>query len=151
VSVAESHQYSLLDVAQSVATSPALKIEDEEEQTRFSALLASLLSSSAVRTLGRAAALAAERERVLHALRIVSDITPVFEDPDSEPVGVLLTHRLRLTYWDGGILDDVEIALTTSQLDELQNAIERANAKAESMRSMLGRLPLVAFEVDGEE
>lgn len=148
-SLAESHSYSSESVGEVVAESPGLEL-DEGAQESFAHLFSELLASPAVRTLGKAADLAGEHHQVMHTVRVVTDVTPVFDSPDKEPVGGLVMHRLRVAYWEGSKLAHTEIAMTPAQLDEMSDALNRAKQKSTSIQAMLGRFALPYFVTEAD-
>lgn len=147
--VAQTHGYDLEGVAESVAETPGLNLAGPERES-FAAFFGGLLRSSAVSTLGKAASLAGEHERLFHSVRVVTDVTPIFDEPDEDPIGGLVMHRLRISYWGTAHEDEVEIALNTAQLSELAAAVSRAETKAASINNVLGRLSLPSFDTQGE-
>ena len=150
-SLATSHGYSHRGVADAIAATERLELPAEARED-FAEFFAGLLDSRVVATLGKAADLALEYERVLHTARIVSEIVPVFDEPNADPVGSIVMNRMRLTFWRNGRVEDFELALTASQLDELETLVARAKTKATSLEGLLDRVLLPRFEMDeGEE
>lgn len=83
-SIGEVSDLSSGGVAQSVSTSAALDLNDDERASLRRGL-ADVLETPTVKGLGRAAALAGEHERILLAARVFTDIRPVFTDVDADP------------------------------------------------------------------
>jgi len=134
-------------IAASVAQSDALTLT-EHERLGLQETLAGVLESQALRTLGKANELAQEQERVMRRVRVLTDIRPVFADPDDRPLGAVVSQRLRISFWHAGLPDDLEVALTPRQVDELVTELRRAQAKAESINSMLDAIPLGTFHTE---
>lgn len=148
-SLATSHDYALSAIAEVIAETEGLELSGSQEE--FAEFFASLLGAPAVRTISKAAALANEHERLLRSMRIVTDWTPIFDEPSSDPVGGIVMHRLRLTYWNNtDDEEETEIALTTSQLQELAAVAQRAEEKAATVHRLLGKLSLTEFGTEDD-
>ncbi|GAA2127560.1 hypothetical protein [Nocardioides bigeumensis] len=147
--VAKAHDWGLEAVADGVSRADGVDVDDEQ-RGGFVAFLHGALDSPAVKTLGKAADLVTEHSRRLHLARFVTDLVPIFDDPDEEPLGAVVVHRLRLDCF--AERDEVvEVAMTTSQLSELLEAITRAQQKAASLEAMLGRLSMSAFDTSEDD
>lgn len=149
-SLAVSHNYSMQGLAESVAAAPQLDLEDDNRAS-FAEFFRRLLVSPAVKTIGKATDLAGEYERTAHTVRVVAELVPVFDEPDNEPVGAVLMHRLRLTYWKNAKVEEIDIAFDSDQLKELGKAVARAEAKARSLEQMLVRIDLPSFQMSAAE
>lgn len=149
-SVAADHGWDFQAVSVVVAETDGVSVP-EGQRAAFADFLHRCLTSVTVKTLGKAAGLAREHSRRLHTVRVVTDLTPIFDAPDEEPVGGLVMHRLRMDCFTDSESDDVvEVALTTEQLEELAGVITRAQQKASSLDAVLGRLSLSALSPIGE-
>lgn len=147
--VVSSHGYEADDVAATVAASPKLDLEDDE-RSGLHDFLSTVLASPAVQTLGKAVDLATEHDQLLHVARIVTDIRPIFAEVSDEPVGGLITHRLRLSVWRAEGEREMEVVLTANQLEELGTSVDRARTKAQSLQRLMGRISLPSFDTDDE-
>jgi hypothetical protein len=144
-SAANDHDWDFKAVAEVVSETEGLEIGAGTRE-EFADFLYRCLSSVAVKTLGKATDLAHEHPKRMHTARIITDLTPIFDSPEQEPLGGLVMHRLRIDCFTSNRADEVlEIALTTSQLAELSDTIVRAQKKAASLDQVLGRLSLSAF------
>lgn len=68
--------------------------------------------------------------------KIVTDVRPIFRsDPNLDPVAAVLVHTLQIGYHriKSQEHQDFTIMLDEDELDELQEAIERARAKAKTL------------------
>lgn len=111
-----------------------------EDSGLFQTRLLELLSIDSLYATARAARLSLENEHSFTDARVVTDIRPVFdqEKPEVPPTGAVVIHTLRITY----VSDDNEtknffVALDTNEVRELLKHLERANLKAESIKSVL--------------
>lgn len=150
--LAATHGYSPQAVADSLVETPSLELADAARRSGFASFLAALLGSDAIRTLGKAADLAGEHDRVFHTGRIITDLTPIFGDPVDEPVGAVLTHRLRVSYFGSNSrVEELELAFSSEQLEDLENMIRRARSKAASLEALLERVSLPTYDTHDEE
>jgi hypothetical protein len=116
----------------------------------FKVRLASLLSLE--RTVGitaKAAYVAYQCPRHLHSSRILTDARPVFlADPSQEPAAFVINHTLQLEVHEDGADKEWFVALDPSDLRGLQDVIDRAMEKEESLRSLLAKtgVPTLSWE-----
>ena len=137
-------QLAITDVAEGVArwmeesASDALK-SSPEERGAFESRLVELLGVDSLSVLARAGGLLLENEHTLLRARIVTDIRPVFEpnSPEAPPEGAVIVHMLKITYLDDNETREFFVALDTNDVSELSKQLERANLKAESLKSIL--------------
>ncbi|MDQ1246878.1 MAG: hypothetical protein QG597_1246 [Actinomycetota bacterium] len=137
-------------VAQSVSTSAALDLNDDERASLRRGL-ADVLEAPTVKGLGRAAALAGEHERILLAARMFTDIRPVFTDVDAEPAGSLITHRLCLDYVRNGESEVIEITLDADGLAAVRSSIDRAQRKSASIHRWLATAASPVYQLNPTE
>jgi len=84
-----------------------------------------------------------EHERSLHSLRILTDVRPVFGISVEEPLeAVVVMHTLKLAYHRGGRLDEAFFGMDESDLQQLKEAVARAELKAKSIREALAKAQL---------
>src|SRR5205823_3862844 len=91
----------------------------------FSERLGSLLDvRGSLEVLLKAGPLRFERQHVLEDARILTDIRPIFDDEiEARPVAALITHELRLSYMQAEEHKEFLVALSSTQLDKLRQAI----------------------------
>ncbi len=76
-------------------------------------------------------------EHTLHALRIVTDVRPVFKADLERPGGAVIIHKLNLTYHDGDELREFFVAMDSADIRRLRTLLDRAERKAASLTSLL--------------
>ncbi len=90
-----------------------------------------------------------DHDHVYCRARILTDIRPVFASSVSEPpAAMVVVHTLRLSYHSSSASGETQgfyIALDSSDLEELQQQIERAIEKEKTLRSVLSskQLPVL--------
>jgi hypothetical protein len=130
---------------------PASKQVELGERLRN--IVQKLLSFDRILGIGaRAGDLSGEYEHVLHAVRVLTDIRPIFDPgPDASLSATLIVHNLRLRYSDEtGQLKDFIIALDGDDLRKLGAAVERASKKEAEIRAFLAKsgMPCIALTDD---
>jgi len=115
----------------------------QKELAKLRPTLEKLMSIGTLRTVAKAARLQREGERLYCEAKILSDIRPVFgADPESIPVGAVLTHTLRLGYHEGSQHKEFHVVLDFDDLMAINEVILRAQVKEKSLRNMLKRAKL---------
>lgn len=111
-----------------------------EELATFEDRLARLLDVSRFHDTARAGELLLENEHSLLEARIVTDLRPVFEHdhPEAVPKGALVVHMLKIVFRADDTNKKFFVALDTNDVRELMEQLERADAKAESLKAVLG-------------
>jgi hypothetical protein len=120
------------------------------KQAKFRKRLASAMSSESVVGLAKAVDLAYEYDHVFHTARILTDVRPIFGDEAADVLGGVVTHTLRLDHFSRGRIETFSIALTESELLELEAAVNRAKEKTASTMELLAKASLVRFETRSE-
>lgn len=125
--------------AMSESGAEELSFDDDEDRGRFKAQLIRLLEVDALVITTKANDLLYEdKHAVRGSTRVITDIRPVFRtDPEDDPAAALIVHTLKMSYHDGGRIEDFLVTLDAEQIDELMGALERASLKAESLKQML--------------
>lgn len=119
----------------------------------FHSRLTQILSlDDTVGIVSKATYLSGEHEHILHNAELFTDLRPVFKsDPQQEPIGAIVTHNLKLTYHDGPDMKILFLALNSDNLQTLRTLLDRAESKANSLRSYLGAHSLPILGEDGDD
>lgn len=137
-------QAAISDVAEGIAQ--ALEENESErfrispdERAEFESRLADFLNVNRLDETARAGRLLLENEHSLREARVVTDIRPIFEpeNPEAPPKGALLVHTLKISYLGDNRTKNFFVALDTNDVRELLEQLQRADAKAESLKSVL--------------
>lgn len=150
LSTAASHGYEVPAVARQVAALPDLELGPQAAKA-FAIFLERLLLAPGIRGLAKAADVATEHERVLHTSRILTDIRPVFDVDVDEPSGAVVTHTLRIEYFDAGALQAIEFSLNQTDLAQLREAVDREDRKGAAVERLLGRAGVINFRLNDPE
>lgn len=127
-----------------------LEFDEDKERELFKDHLTQLLKVDSLGIATRANDLLYEdKHAVRGSTRVITDIRPVFRaDPDEDPAAALIVHTLKVSYHDGGRIEDFLVTLDSEQIDELLRVLERAKSKAGSLKRTLegAKIPFI----DGE-
>lgn len=139
----ERHSVSTTEIVEDVLR--AMDRSDNEElklsgarREHFKERLIELLDVESVGVGAKALEVLFENQRSFLGVRIVTEVRPIFgsrlEDP---PAGALVVHMLKITYREQGQDKDFFVALDTTDVGTLRGVLDRADLKAESLRSFL--------------
>ena len=113
---------------------------NEDTRSLFKSKLESLLDIGVIRIAAKADEVLHQHEHALSRVRIFTDIRSVFGDePKAVPEAVVIVHTLKLTYIQEGDLKDFFVAMDASDIKMLRDALDRAEQKAESLKSLLSQ------------
>lgn len=143
---------SVPDLAGSVAESLAV-LDREDLQPPggnwedFERRLITFLSAEdTLGTVAKASTLFQQNERTLHEAQIITDIRAVFkDDPAEDPSAAIIFHTFRFSYHEDGDLYDFLLSLSGQDLRNLRTTIDRAEAKANTLKRFLDRSSMTAL------
>jgi hypothetical protein len=118
---------------------PDLRLASEGKGA-FKEKLGILLNAEVFGIIAKADDLRTENERNFCHARILTDLRPVFgADVANGPVAMLITHNLKIAFHESGRKGDHDfyIALDAADLSALKEVINRAEAKASSLRTVI--------------
>jgi hypothetical protein len=138
-------------VAKSVAESGDLGLDDEE-RSNLTAALNELLDAHSLSTAAKAADLMTEHENVYSAVRVITDLRPVFgEDPSADPAGVTLSATLKLDHYNDGRIKSLYVAVDEEDLRAIRDAVDRALKKSETISKLMKANKMPIYRADREE
>jgi hypothetical protein len=120
-----------------------------ETQTVLQARLNRLLDLKASLALtSKALDVLTDAERVFYSAKILTDVRPVFDQLGSRIEAAVIVHNLRIHFGKDGEHRDFVIALDTSDVAKLREVLNRADAKAKSLQTVLeaAKVPYLAVE-----
>ncbi len=118
---------------------PELRLSPDEKSA-FKEKLLILLNADVFGIVAKVDDLRTENERIFCHARVLTDLRPVFgSNVEKGPVAMLLTHNLKIAFHESGRKGDHEfyVSLDAADLQELKRTIERAEAKAASLKAIL--------------
>ena len=122
------------DICESLVEYNELKIDDIP---RFHTRLSKALDVETLKIAAKAITLLNEHERLFCSVRIVTDARPVYgKSVSGAPDAMVITHILKIDYHvAGGRLDEIYIGLGSKDIQELREALNRAEDKAKSLQA----------------
>lgn len=119
-----------------------------DERIRSKGVLVKLLSVDSVSALSKAYDLQTSDERTFCDARIFTDLRPVFGPTIPEgPEGMVIVHHLRLSYHQPGTNRrfNFYVSLDAEDLKTLHKVVERAEQKADAIRTSVNKAPYMGF------
>jgi len=131
-----SEHLSELTSAMQASGRPDLALS-EDEKVDFEKRLTRLLSVKTVLISSKVERLRLDYPTTLHDATILSDIRPIFDKPDERPVGCAIAHTLEIEYHESGEHKEFYVVLDNEDLQKMKRIIQRAEAKALSLKALL--------------
>lgn len=116
------------------------------DQSIFEKRLISLLSIESLALSARAQEIQHDYERVFVSARIVSDIRSVFGISTVEPVGALIVHNFKITFFEENSMREIFFAMDNADLLNLRKLIDRADTKTTQLEEMIKKSGVQYFE-----
>lgn len=111
------------------------KSTPEKVKQRFLALL----QTRAIRFTSKAREVQKTYGKNFCTAEMLTDIRPVFVEGDEAPMAAMSNHILRITYHERDELRDIFLALTSDDLDVLEDLFEQGRRESAQLRSILDK------------
>ena len=122
------------DLGQAIASGkPPLTMDIEVLKARFAVLLA--IPSIAVSA--KAFLIQREQQHIFLSARSFSDIRPVFSEDADRPMAFVVSHQLKVSYFDDGQRKTLYLALDDNDISELQKVLTRAQTKSKVLSTFI--------------
>jgi hypothetical protein len=123
------------ELATSVSHSEDLDIPQAQRKS-FESRLAEILDLEPLLITSKALGILNDYERSFHDARVLTDVRPIFtDDVVDRPGAAVIVHTLKITYHHADALEEFFVAFGASDLNRLQEALNRARSKANSLKS----------------
>ncbi len=109
----------------------------EEEKVEFEQRLRKLLSVKTVLISSKVERLRLDYPNTLHDAKILSDIRPIFDNPNEPPVGCAIAHTLEIEYHESGEHKEFYVVLDDDDLQKMKRIVQRAETKSASLKTLL--------------
>ena len=134
---ADEHGLDLGQLIDGISTAEVLGLDHPERQLLASRIRA-LVSHGPMHVLYKSVKLALQHERLFLDCGITTDVRPIFGDEITDGLAAaVLTHSLRIDFLRAGTRDFLHVALDQEDLMNMKETVERALAKASSLRDTL--------------
>ena len=95
----------------------------------------------------KASGIMLSHENVFCSARVITDVRPVFgSDPSVAPNAAVMVHMLNLSYHQEGHLKELYIAMDALDIETLRTALDRADLKSQSLKSLIKRAGLTHLD-----
>ncbi len=127
------------DVVEAMAQTSIQELQlSTAKQDSFRQQLAKFFTIDPLLVVSKAVTVLQSNENSFCSTRIVTDIRRVFgSNPGMAPKAAVIVHSLKLNYHHEGELKDFYIAMDTDDIKTLRDVLERADLKAESLKSII--------------
>lgn len=140
------------DVTYTIRDTSEIKNElDQRSLATLQERLKALLTISSAERTAKAYALAQEAEHILSEVRILTDVRPIFDDVDNPPPSALVTHTLKLEYFDSGEARQMFFALDEKDLRKLSGVADRALKKQARVIEVLRKAGVEQISLNSED
>ena len=131
----DAFAHDLADAMNAIGN-PALALTDAERNP-FIKNISALLSVESLKFIAKAVSLQRDHEHIFHDVKILTDLRPVFHEPDQEPKEMIVEYTLKIVFHDGNRHREIYMALDAEDVSHFHAVIERAEKKAASLTSLL--------------
>lgn len=133
-----TEEYDLPDFVRDVCSSIDVYGHKASELNAISSALLKLLSVESLQLRAKAVDLELDHARLFQSARILTDVRPVFGLEDASKVeGGLVSHTLKITYFEGEETKEFFVALDEYDLGQLEDALQRAFQKSKVLRGLM--------------
>ena len=122
--------------AMQTSGSELLTVSDEERPS-LESKLTTLLSLNRLERTFKIEQLRSDHQNIFYDAKILTDLRPVFDEPEKPPVGAIVSHTLKIVCHDYGEHREWYFALDAEDLQTLKKISERAMAKMESLKTVM--------------
>ena len=127
---------NLSKLTKAMQSNPSLALS-EQEKVEFEKRLARLVTVRTVVLSSKVQRLRTEYPITFHDAIVLTDMRPVFDKAEDKPLGCTISHTLRITYHENGDHKEFFAMLDDDDLESLKKAVQRAEVKASSVKSLL--------------
>jgi hypothetical protein len=114
------------------------------------ARLAQIYEADSVVLAAKASSVMFEYDHIFYKSRVLTDIRPVFGESTRDAKAFMVIHNLRIHYHEGEAHKDFFVALDTKDIQKLTDTLERAKAKADTLKSILASANIPYIEPESE-
>jgi hypothetical protein len=121
----------------------------EDERKIYKERLIHFLDLDRIKLVEKSSDLLQQNENTLCGeTKIYTDLRPVFSsNPKEPPIGFLLVHKLKIQYINNDEMKEFFISMDTKDIQSLKEVLDRADAKAKSLASVINKTTIPYIEV----
>lgn len=122
----------------------------EDDKNRLEERLTDLLEiEKSIGITAKASGVISEHEHTFCSVRVITDVRPIYKDDLSlSPSEAVVIHTLKIGYHKDRDHKDFFVAMDDEDIQKLKVAIERAELKSKSAKSMLKKADVLCLDVE---
>lgn len=109
----------------------------DSESSAFEGTLTRLLAVTGFERLTKVEQLKEDYDSIFYDAKILTDLRPVFDQPDARPVGAIIVHTLKIVCHQSGEHKELYFSLDGEDVATLARIAERATEKMNSLKALL--------------
>ena len=109
----------------------------DTERSAFEENLTRLLNVKGFERITKVEQLKEDYDSVLYDAKILTDLRPVFDQPNARPIGAIITHTLKIVCHQTGEHKELYFSLDSKNIATLARIAERATEKMNSLKALL--------------
>jgi hypothetical protein len=117
----------------------------EIERAELTKKLRQLLSLKSLARTSKIEQLRRDQQAIFYDAKILTDIRPVFDNPEDAPVGAIIQHTLKLVFHESGEHRELYLAMAPDDVRILKEVSERADSKLSSLKALLAAANIQGF------
>jgi hypothetical protein len=135
-------------IAESSVATNELKLSQADEQLLRERLIKVFVGRKGLSITLKAMGVMVDQERTFYSARILTDVRPVFDEKGETVDAAVIVHNLRIHYGQDSEHKDFYVSLDTSDIADIREALDRADAKAKSLEGILKRSGVSFLDAD---
>jgi hypothetical protein len=135
-------------IAESSVATNELKLSQADEQLLRERLIKVFVGRRGLCSTLKAMGVMVDQERTFYSARILTDVRPVFDEKGETVDAAVIVHNLRIHYGQDSEHKDFYVSLDTSDIADIREALDRADAKAKSLEGILKRSGVSFLDAD---
>ncbi len=108
-----------------------------DDKTEISEKLTLLLSLKTMERASKIEQLKSDHQAIFYDAKILSDIRPLFDQPDEPPIGAVISQTLKIVFHESGQHKELYMALDSQDLEILKKIANRAEQKTASIEALI--------------
>ena len=134
------------DLIEGIELRKTIVVSDEEKIILKNRLQKILSVGKLIGLTAKAFDVMTEQDHAFGAVRVLSDIRPVFQENVDSISAAVVIHTLRIAYHQHGEHREFSVALTSDDIKKVAEEIERAKAKEKTLKSFIRKSSVTIFE-----
>jgi mRNA-degrading endonuclease HigB of HigAB toxin-antitoxin module len=117
----------------------------EQEKGDLETKLTRLLNLESLGTFSKIEQLKSDHHSLFYDAKILTDLRPVFDQPEQLPLGAIISHTLKIVCHEGIEHKELYFSLDSEDISMLKKMVERAETKMASLKTLIRTANLIDF------